>query len=561
MLTELVVQSLGVIERADLELDRGCSALTGETGAGKTLIVAALGLLLGGRADRMVVRSGASRATVEGRFAVASSHPAALLVGELDDASGGAERGEEIVLGRTVGADGRTSARINGRLVTAGTLATVGACLVEIAGQHEHLSLGSPARQREMLDAFAGGEAQAVAGRLASAMREAGRAGRESDRLGAEEAGAARELEALEVEIEELEAAGMRPGEEEDLSLEAARLEHAERIADGVAAALDDLRREGGAHELLERAGRAVGDLVAADRTLAPLADRVRSAALEADDVAAELAGRIVPPDPDALEALRERLGLIARLRRRYGVGNDVEEHLDRARRRAAALRGVAGGAEGWRRRRDDLIDEARELGGRLRELRREAAPRLARALEGVLHELWLPEARVEVRLEERDLYEGGIDGVDLVLAATPVEAPRRLGKVASGGELARVALALHLVTASEGPGTTVYDEVDAGVGGEAAHAIGRCLAELARTAGGQVLVVTHLPQVAAFADAHYRVTKSTVQGRASAQVTRVEDDERVAELSRMLAGLPSSERARGHAQELLELAAARGAR
>jgi DNA repair protein RecN (Recombination protein N) len=562
MLTDLVVEGLGVIERAELELGRGCSALTGETGAGKTLLVAALGLLLGGRAERTLVRAGAPRASVEGRFLVPASHPAAALVRALGEGNhGDGSEAAEIVLARSVGADGRTSARINGGLVTGATLGEVGGALVEVAGQHEHVRITTPGRQREMLDAFAGEETPALAARVAATVRAAAGAGREIESLAAEESTRGDELQALEREIVDLEAAGIKTGEEDDLLARVALLEHGEAIAAGAAAAVDDLRREGGSHELLERAARALEDVAHADPALGPLAERLRSAAVEADDVAAELRARVVAPDERELEALRDRLALVARLRRRYGLGDDAEAHLEGARRRAEELRAAAAGAEARARRRDELREEAQGLAERLSARRREAAPRLARAVEEVLSGLALPEARCEARLEARALFEGGLESVELFLAADPGEEPRPLARVASGGELARVALALHLVTASEGPGTTVFDEVDAGIGGEAAQAVGRCLAELPRASGAQVLVVTHLPQVAAFADTHYRVTKSARGERATASVARVEDDERIAELSRMLAGLPSSERARGHARELLELAAARGGR
>ena len=555
MLIELVVEGLGVIERAELDLDRGCSALTGETGAGKTLLVAALGLLLGGRGDRSLVRPGAEEARVEARFNLPPSHPA---IERLEgDEETGPEDFAELVLARTVTADGRSKARVNGRLAPVATLAEVGPLLVEIAGQNEHLRVASPQVQRELLDAYAGEACKRLAAEVAERVTLAGRAAREIDALEAGERARSGEMESLRAELAEIEAADPREGETELLRAEAVRLEHAEEIGLAADRALQALRGEQGVEELLDGAARAlerVGDL---DPSLKGLAERLDAARLEVDDVAGDLSGRVPEVDANALEAVRARLAVLARLARRYGADESgLLARAAAARERLEEIESPGTAKERWARAYEEHRRAALELATRLSSLRAEAAERLEHEITVTLRELALPHAVFKVALEPCSLFEGGLESVSFLVAANPGDPARGLHKAASGGELARIALALHLVTAARGPGTLVFDEVDAGVGGEAAQAVGRFLAELASRTGSQVLVVTHLPQVAAFADAHYKVTKTSAQTGASASVQRIAGEERLTELSRMLAGLPHSERAKSHAQELLELAA-----
>lgn len=562
MLTDLVVQDLGVIEAADLQLDRGCSALTGETGTGKTLVVAALGLLLGSRGERTLVRSDASEARVEGRFSVPATHPAIGILeshGVVEPTSSGAEPVEVVVTrsvtpGKDSGRAGKC--RVNGRIVTVAVLAELGATLVEIAGQHEHQRLGRPAQQRRLLDAFAGPEAVDLAAEVGAAVRRAGEAARTYEGLRAGEQRRARELDILRFEIEELEAAAIEPGESDGLRAEADRLANAEAIALGLTGAIEAIRTEGGAEELVTRAQREIEGLIAHSLGLAPLAGRLESVGYELGDVAAELALQVGAPDPALLESLRQRLAVIQRLERKYGADEtEVLEYLRRALERRAELEGAEGDIERWALKRDEAGAEAERLGADLSELRRTAAPALEEAMIERLAGLAMGGARFEVQLRPAELYEGGAETVEFLWATGPGEAPKPVTKIASGGELSRVALALHLLTTTGSVTTMVFDEVDAGLGGEAAQHVGRSLAGLARNSDVQVIVVTHLPQVAAHADAHYRVTKAESGGRAATLVAKVEGEERVAELSRMLAGLPKSAVARRHAQELLELA------
>jgi DNA repair protein RecN (Recombination protein N) len=555
MLTELMVQGLGVIEHAELSFGAGCVSITGETGAGKTLVVAAVSLLLGGRADRALVRKGSPEALVEGRFALPASHPAVELLSRhgILEATG---NDAEVVVSRSVRADGKAGrARVNGRLVPVSLLGEIGPVVGEIAGQHEHLRISEPAWQRAALDSFAGPEAETLAAEVAEEVRHVERLARRIDELESTARERARERDMLAHEIDEITAVGPLVGESERLRTDAGRLERTAAMAEGVGRASEALSPDGGALEMLAAAREELAAL-RVDDDMAELEKRMTDALHEMQDVSAELARRMVEPDADALEATRARLDGLLRLFRRYGEDERaVLDHLASARTRADELRLAD-------EDRERLFDELRErrrrtenLAARLGELRRAAAPRFSAAVDELLGSLALEGATLTIAIEERDLYEGGIDAVTLLFAANPGEGAKPIGKVASGGELSRLALALHLATTSNTVDTMIFDEVDAGVGGLAAQAVGRALARLADQSRAQVIVVTHLPQVAAFADSHYRVTKTTSGGRTRAAVEVVEAGDRVVELSRMMAGLPESERAREHAQELLEIA------
>ena len=554
MLQDLVVEGLGVIRRAEIAFEPGSTALTGETGAGKTLLVTALALLTGGRADRALVRTDATEARVEGRWMLPPDHPAvALLVdaGVLDEPEGEAA---EVVLSRTIGASGK--ARINTRVVPVATLTDAGRHLVEIAGQHEHQRLTQPAQQRALLDAFAGPEAVALAATVAAEARAAAAARRALDAATADARERERTADLLRYEIAEIDAAALEPGEVGALEGEAARLEHATALAEGIAEADALLRGEGGAAETLDAARRVVARLAGYDPVLQPLAARLESITYEVVDAGGDVAGREVAPDPEALESVRSRLATIRALARKYGDDEEaILEYRAGAARRLAGLDDADATIAALRADAERHDAAARAAAARLSELRRDAARGLERRMEEMLATLAMPGATFRVALDPAELYEGGAETVALLVAGNAGETPRPVAKVASGGELSRISLALHLLTSAESACTTVFDEVDAGVGGEAAQSIGRALARLARTSGAQVLVVTHLPQVAAFADHQVAVVKDVDAEGAGARVAPVAGDERLEELSRMLAGMRDSERARDHARELLDLA------
>ena len=524
MLVELRVRDLGVIESVGLDLGPGMTALTGETGTGKTLVVEALELLVGGRADPALVRPGATEALIEGRFVV-------------DD--------EEVVVARSVPAQGRSRAWIDGRMAPVSALAETGARLVDLHGQHAHQSLLDAAAQRRALDAFARIDTApltAARGRL-RALRD------ELEGLGGDERARAREADLLRYQIAEIESARLSgPDEDDDLASDEDRLAEASAHRDAAQRALEALDPgdgpSSGVVDLLGGARAALDGRGA----LAPLAQRVAALQAESADVASELRQVTATweDDPSRLEEIRARRQLLRDLSRKYGDGPaGVLAYAEQARQHLAELDGVEARAaaiqEAMAIAETELAAAEAAVGGE----RRTAAPALARAVEARLRALAMPKARLEVNVGEDDPG----DEVAFLLGANPGEGVLPLAKVASGGELARAMLALRLVL-TDAPPTMVFDEVDAGVGGEAALAVGTALAEVARRR--QVLVVTHLAQVAAFATHQYGVQKGVVGKRTVASASLLEGEDRVVELARMLSGRPGSATARRHAEELL---------
>jgi DNA repair protein RecN (Recombination protein N) len=524
MLVELAVRDLGTIAEARLVLGPGLTALTGETGAGKTLVVEAIELLVGGRADPSVVRPGADEARVEGRAVV---------------------DGDEVVLERVVPRAGRSRAYVDGRLATATTLAEIGTRLVDLHGQHAHQSLLATATQRGALDRHGGVDlAPLVAARQRVVELDA-----ELAALGGDERARAREIDLYRFQVGELDAAGLADPDE-DAVLEAEEdtladaLAHQEAAAAAVAALADD----GGAADAVALARSALADR-------APFREhhaRLEALAAELADVTSEIraAGEGVEPDPDRLAAVRERRRLLHELRRKYGETlADVIDYHRTAAERLAELEDHDARAARLDADRAAAVDALARAEAAVGAARRAAADPLAAAIEARLVELAMPSATVSVAVGD----DPG-DDVTFLLAANPGAPPLPLARTASGGELARAMLATRLVLTA-GPPTLVFDEVDAGIGGEAAHAVGRALAALG--ADHQVLVVTHLAQVAAHADEHVAVTKDDDGRTTTSALRHLGRDDRVVELSRMLSGSPDSDAARRHAVELLDRAAA----
>ena len=535
MLVELRVRDLGVIADLDLVIGPGMTALTGETGAGKTLVVEALELLLGGRADAAIVRAGASEAVVEGRF-VADER--------------------EVVLSRAVPVDGRSRAYVDGRMAPASLLSEIGDGLVDLHGQHVHQSLLHQAAQRDALDRFAGADLEQVA----QARRELTAIDARLTELGGDPRVLARTVGLLRFQLDEIAAAAITGlDEDEQLAAEESLLAQIGALRAAMAEARDALAGSDasqahaglGATDLL---GTAVSRL-AAHEALSELAVPLRAAQADVEDVARELRLRAerLEEDPDRLEAVRRRLQLFADLRRKYGSNlADVFEFERASQAQLADLEAAEETREGLEARRRTAVGLLQEAEERLGTCRRQAAPKLAAAVEAHLHELALNGARLEVRIGD----DPAGSEVEFLLGANPGEPSLPFAKVVSGGELARAMLATRLVL-SAAPPTLVFDEVDAGVGGEAALAVGRALSAIGRD--HQVLVVTHLAQVAAFADQQVLVSKSEAEGRTVARVRSVTGEDRVVELSRMLSGHPDSAAARRHAKELLAMAARSG--
>ena len=529
MLLELAVSNLGVIDELSLVVGPGMTVLSGETGAGKTLIIEAIDLLVGGRADPVLVRSGATEARVEGRFVVLGASSS-------DDA-------EEVVLTRVVPSDGRSRAYVNGRLATVATLAEYGRSLVDLHGQHSHQSLLSATIQRNALDRFGSvdlGPRAEIVDRL-SGIRSA------IDALGGDARTRAREIDLLTYQVEEIDAAKLvDPDEDAALSSEQNTLANAESYQ---AVALNAAELINGEDGVLDTLRIVVSTLPTGD-TFKDLGGRLRSVIAELDDVGGEFRGQsdLIVSDPHRLERIRERRQLLRDLCRKYGdsvadvMAFGVESHsrLDELASHDERLRELES-------QQSLALTDLRGESARLLTERRRIAPLLAVAVTQHLPSLAMSAATLTVTVDG----EAG-DTVEYLLAANTGEPAQSLNKVASGGELARVMLALRLVL-SEAPDTLVFDEVDAGIGGEAAGAVGRNLAKIATD--HQVFVVTHLAQVAAFADHHVVVRKVERNGRTISTITTVGGDDRVNELARMLSGNGLSASARQHAAELLDTA------
>ncbi len=561
------IHGLGVIDDAVLELGAGLTVVTGETGAGKTMVVQGLNLLFGGRADAGRVRPGAARALVEGRLVLPTGHPAVVRAldagGELDD--------DVLLVSRTVSADGRSRAHLGGRSVPVGVLAELSESVVAVHGQSDQQRLLQPARQRAALDRFGG---EAVTGLQ---QRFAERWGRWRDvrttleRLTGEAAERHREAELLRLGLAEVEAAAPQPGEDDALRVAIRRLDAADELRAAASTAsealtgTDDLEA-GDALGLLTAARRALEAAADADPELGALAARVAEAAYLVADVAGDVASYAasVDVDPAQLASAQDRLAVLTALVRRHG--DDVAAVLawaDTASRRLLELDGTDDRLAELAAQDTALAAELGGLAGRLTVARERAAERFGGAVTAELADLAMPHATVTAAVSSRDDPAGlpvgdrvlaagphGVDDVELLLAPHPGAPDRPLHKGASGGELSRVMLAVEVVFAGADPvPVLVFDEVDAGVGGRAAVEVGRRLARLSRD--HQVLVVTHLPQVAAFADHHLQVVKSNDGSVTRSGVVALDGAGRVAELSRMLAGLDSG-LARGHAEELL---------
>lgn len=529
MLVELRIENLGVIEEAHVVLGGGLTVLTGETGAGKTMIVEAINLLVGQRADAEMVRPGADELRVEGRFA-------------LND-------GSERLLCRVVPRDGRSRAYVDGRLATVAGLAEIGADLVDLHGQHEHQSLLGATAQRTALDTFAGVDLAP----LRAARGELTQIDAALATMGGDERARARELDLVRFQCEEIEGAGLSdPDEDAALERQIDLLQGAASNRDALAAAIAALADDDGVSDRLSAAAAVLGR----GEAMRAHVERIRELQAFVSDAADEMRGVLegLDEDPARLATLAQRRQLLFDLRRKYG--DTLQAVIEFGREASGRLAEL----ESWETRAADL-DRARkaallavELAAKkVRSQREAAAPKLAKAVEKHLGRLAMPHARVNIVVGGQRTDDVAGDDVVFQLSANPGTEPTTLAKVASGGELARAMLALRLVL-TEAPGTLVFDEVDAGIGGDAAVAVADALAELGER--HQVLVVTHLPQVAARAHQQVTVSKEVRKGITFASARTLAAPERANEIARMLSGSLAVESAVEHARNLLREAA-----
>ncbi|MGE5718372.1 MAG: DNA repair protein RecN [Nocardioidaceae bacterium] len=570
MLEELRITSLGVIEESVLDVAPGLTVITGETGAGKTMVVTALGLLLGGRADSGAVRTGAKAARVEGLVNLEAAGPE--LTAVVEELGGDVEDGR-LLIARQISAEGRSRAYAGGVSVPASALASLVDPLVAVHGQSDQHRLLKPSAQRDALDSFAGPDTVRTREQYADLYRELRATEAELDEVVRSARERAREADLLRFGLEEIEAVAPEPGEDAALAAEEARLGFADTLRTAAVQARESLSSEDGAPDALAAvsAARKLLDGVREHDTEAGgLADRLAEVSYLLSDVAADVSSYAagLETDPARLAAVSERRAALTALTRKYGETIDeVLTWSKQAADRLLTLDDTDGLIETLRARVEELRAELAEVGGTLSRMRSKAAARLGETVTVELASLAMPHATLRavvtqtaaengLRVGERTVAfsASGIDEVEILLAANKGADARPLGKGASGGELSRVMLAIEVALAETNPVPTfVFDEVDAGVGGKAAVEVGRRLAMLARHA--QVLVVTHLPQVAAFADQHHVVRKSSDGMVTTSGLVPLTEAERVRELSRMLAGFEDSDTALAHAQELLQTA------
>lgn len=559
MLRELRIENLLLIERAELRLGEGLNAITGETGAGKTVLAHSLDLLMGGKARAQIVRPGAPEAWVEGVFDL----PEGLL--EEPELAELAERlpegADEVVLGRRVSASGRTSAFVAGRAATAADLKLLGGRLLAFFGQHEHRRLTISSAQLEILDGFAGAEHLRLRQDYRDAHREVARLQAELAELREREGSRERDLDLYRYELSEIEAVAPVPEERAEMAAERERLRHAEGLREASGAAHAGLAGAdedgGGAAAVLAQAEAALRGAAGVDEELDALAERVAALAVELGDVSSELRDYAegVEADPESLLAIEERLEVIDRLERKHGGSvESVLAHATRCREEIARLEG----AEERNAEAEAALVEAEaqraELGERLSAGREAAVEPLQGRVAAELEQLAMAGASLQIVLELHPEGYGasGRETVELRVAPNPGIEPAPLRDAASGGELSRVMLALSGLGQAGTAATMVFDEIDAGIGGNTARVVGERLRALGRER--QVICITHLPQVASLADVHFRLEKDVARERAAATVERLEGEGVVEEIRRMLGGAGSDEAATQHARELLAL-------
>jgi DNA repair protein RecN (Recombination protein N) len=549
MLHALHIENLAIIDRLEVAFEAGFNALTGETGAGKSILIDALNLALGERADISLIRAGAEKLRVNAVFEVPNDPELHALLGEL-----GVEPEDGLLyLSREVHTSGRSIARINGQPVPVSALKALGERLIDMHGQHEHQSLLKPSSHLEFLDRWLGEPALKLRQQVREAVSALRQTERELQEIVAREREREQMLDLYRFQVDEIRAANLQVGEDEQLETEARRLVYAEKLVALAGNAYDALMGEHGAYDQAASASRNLTEIARIDPSVSPWGEMLESALVQLEEVAHNLRAyaESIEYDPARLEAVIERQELIKRLKRKYG--DTIEAVLQYADEAAAKLHALETQTE----RRAELEAElarlqesAHALCEQLSALRRDGAQRFANAVQTVLRTLAMERAQFTVEVRPKPMDATGADSVEFLFSANPGEPPRPLSKIASGGEMSRVMLALKTVLADAAPvPTLVFDEIDAGIGGRTAHAVGEQIAQLARHC--QILCVTHLPQIACRANHHLLIEKHTDGAMTRVAVQPLTGEARVQEIARMLAGTPT-ETALQHARELL---------
>ena len=558
MIEQIQIRDLGVISEAQLDIGPGLTVLTGETGAGKTMVLNALGLLLGSRSDASAIRKGQQQAFVEGRWLLSKEALERITASGIEIEDG------ELLVSRSISAEGRSKATVSGRSVPVGVLAEIGEHLVVVHGQSDQIRLKSASAQREALDQFAGPSLAALVATYTEVYSAWKMAANRLELFTTESSSRAIEADQIRAAVEELTKLDPKSGEDIELAELAEKLTHLEELRIAASAAHDELSSESfddsrDALTSIGKARRALEQVSNHDPELEKLAQQLKEIGFSLNETAASISGYIAGLDGDGaaeLERVQSRRAELSSAMRKYGPSLDeVIAWLESSGTRLLDLDSSDEAIASLTIEEAELNKKAHELAEQISSIRSKAAADLASAVTAELSALAMTGSSLEVQLTKvPELSSYGYDQVSLLLSAYPGAEARPIGKGASGGELSRIMLALEVVLAkSELAPTFIFDEVDAGVGGAAATEVGKRLAMLARNA--QVIVVTHLPQVAAFANRHLRVLKSSSADFTATDVVRLEGDQVVEELARMLSGLSESESGRSHAKELLDLA------
>ncbi|HET7674698.1 MAG TPA: DNA repair protein RecN [Gammaproteobacteria bacterium] len=552
MLSYIHIRDFAIVDELEFALAAGLTALTGETGAGKSILVDALGFVLGDRADTAVIRHGAAQAEVVAEFSLDDAPATAAWLAEQDLAAE-----DQCLLRRVLGAEGRSRGYVNGRPVPMQTLKALGEQLVDIHGQHEHQSLTRAPVQMQLLDGF--GRCEALRGKVGGLYRDWKTAAERLAALASADDDRTARIDLLRYQVRELEALALAPGEVEALDGEHRQLAHAERLIAGCQNALAALYEndDGSAYQLLTAAERELRELAALDARLTPIADTAATAAVHAEEAADSLRHHLaaLEVDPGRLQWVENRIGGIHELARKHRIEPAaLLERLAVLQAELADLEGSGETLDALRARVETLEGEFRAAARELHEARAAAAKKLGTEITAAMQELGMPGGRFDVTASWQEgarFSPHGLDEIAFLVSANPGSPPRPLAKVASGGELSRIALAIQVIAARAGAlPTLVFDEVDAGIGGRVAEIVGRKL----RALGGarQVLCVTHLPQVASQAHQHFQVGKRTQKNTTRTTINELNHDARIEELARMLGGVKITETTRKHAREML---------